>query len=55
MKNLVEILSLDDKPHDLQTINQNFRRPPVPQIRQREQIIPVDQPLRPPFQNIYVA
>jgi hypothetical protein len=30
MEKLVEKLSLDDKPHELQTRNQNFRRPPVP-------------------------
>jgi hypothetical protein len=36
MEKLVEKMSLDDKPHDFQARNQNFRRPPVPQIRQRE-------------------
>ena len=30
MEKLVEILSLDDKPHDFQAINETFRRPPVP-------------------------
>jgi hypothetical protein len=30
MEKLVEKLSLDDKPHDFQARNQNFRRPPVP-------------------------
>jgi len=55
MEKLVEKLSMDDIPHVLQAINQNFRRPLVPQIRQREQRIPADQPVRPPFQNNYVA
>jgi hypothetical protein len=55
MEKLVEKLSLDDRPHDLQSRNQNFRRPQVPQIRQREQRIPIDHPVRPPFQNNYVA
>jgi hypothetical protein len=55
MEKLVEKLSLDDKPHDFQARNQNFWRPPVPHIRQREQIILVDQPVRPPFQNNYAT
>jgi hypothetical protein len=55
MEKLVEKLSLGDRPHELQAINQNFRRPPVPQIRQREQRIPADQRVRHPFQNNYVA
>ena len=55
MEKLVEKLSMDGIPHVLQAINQNFRRPLVPRIRQREQRIPADQPVRPPFQNNYVA
>jgi hypothetical protein len=54
MEKLVEILSLDDNPHELQAKNFNFRRPPVPQIRKREKI-PDDQPVRPHFQNNYVG
>jgi hypothetical protein len=54
MEKLVEKISLD-KPHDFQAKYQNFRRPLVPQKRQREQIIPVDQPVKPPFQNNYAA
>jgi hypothetical protein len=55
MEKLVENLSLDDKNHELQYKNNNFRRPLVPQIRQREQRIPVDHPVIPPFQKNYVA
>jgi hypothetical protein len=55
MEKLVEKLSLDDKPHDLQAKNQNLRRPPVPQIRHREQRIPSNKPIRYPFQDNYVA
>ena len=40
------------KPHNK---NQNFRRPPVPQIRQREQRNPGDQAVRPPFQANFVT
>jgi len=38
-----------------QNRNQNFRRPPVPQIRKREQRNPTDHPVRPPFQEHFVA
>jgi len=37
-----------------QNRNQNFRRPPVPKIRQREQKNPTDQLVRPPFQEHFV-
>jgi hypothetical protein len=55
MEKLVEKLSLDNKPHVIQAKNPNFRRSTVPQIRKREQRIPVDHLIRPPFQNNYVA
>jgi hypothetical protein len=59
MERLVENLSLDNKPAirdqaELQHRNPNFRRAPVPQIRQRDQRNQGDQQIKPPFQNNYV-
>jgi hypothetical protein len=59
MEKLVERLTLDNRPpprerQDPQVRNPNFRRPPVPQIRQRDQRNQGDQQIRPPFQENYV-
>jgi hypothetical protein len=59
MERLMERMSLENKPAtrdqtDFQPRNQNFRRAPVPQIRQRDQRNQGDQQIKPPFQNNYV-
>ena len=59
MEILMERMSLENKPAtrdqtDFQPINQNFRRAPVPQIRQRDQRNQGDQQIKPPLQNNYV-
>jgi hypothetical protein len=59
MERFMERMSLDNKPAtrdqtDFQPRNQNFRRAPVPQIRQRDQRNQGDQQIKPPFQNNYV-
>jgi hypothetical protein len=61
MKNIEKIMermSMDRKSatrekNNFQPRNQNFRRAPVPQIRQRDQRDQVDQKIKPPFQNNY--
>jgi hypothetical protein len=58
MEKLMERLTLDNRPprrerKELQLRNPNFRRPPVPEIRQRDQINQGDQQIRPPFQENY--
>jgi hypothetical protein len=59
MERFMEKLSLDNKPAirdqaDFQHRNQNFRRAPGPQIRQRDQRNQGDQQIKPPFQNNYM-
>ena len=54
MEKLVDRLSLENKQvpvqqQDTQIRNPNFRRPPAPQARQRDQRNPNDQQIRPPF------
>ena len=56
MDKLVEKLSFHNKPinreqREPHIRNPNFRRPQVPQIRQREQINEGDNKIKPPFQN----
>jgi hypothetical protein len=58
MMKTMERMSMENKPatrekNDLQPRNQNFRRAPVPQIKQRDQRDQGDQQIRPPFQNNY--
>jgi hypothetical protein len=58
MERLMERMSVENKPAtrdqtDFQPRNQNFRRAPVPQIRQRDQRDQGDQQIKPPFQNNY--
>jgi hypothetical protein len=59
MERLVEKLYLENKPairdqDYFQHRNPNFRRAPVPQIRQRDQRSQGDQQVKPHFQNNYV-
>ena len=56
METLVERLTLDNRPvpreiKEPQAINPNFRRPPVPQIRQWDSKNQGDQQIIPPFQE----
>ena len=56
MEKLVDRLSLENKQvhvqqQDTQIRNPNFRIPPIPQARQRDQRNPNDQQIRPPFQE----
>jgi hypothetical protein len=58
MERLMERMSMENKPAtrdqtDFQLRNQNFRRTPVPQIKQRDQRDQGDQQIKPPFQNNY--
>jgi hypothetical protein len=58
MERFIERMPLENKPAtrdqtDFQPRNQNFRRAPVPHIRQRDQRNQCDQQIKPPFQNNY--
>ena len=59
MERFMERMSLENKlatrdQTNFQPRNQNFRRSPVPHIRQRDQRNQGDQQIKPPFQNNYV-
>lgn len=56
MEKLMEILVVGDRnpvaqQQETQIRNPNFKRPQFPQIRQRDQRNPIDQQIRPPFQE----
>jgi hypothetical protein len=58
MERLMERMSVENKPaieekNDFHPKNQNFRRAPASQIRQRDQRDQGDQQIRPPFQKNY--